>query len=561
MTKIVASATLAATIMPLLSRHIRQPVLVGKHDINYSRHIDQNPKDEGNDTTVPSLLFGENIVPTASGYKSVAFIDAVPAYDPADIDIKHIALSSHVTDEDYYNPYIIIAFTKAANPTFIYFAHVSAMDYYNLGGSYEWQMEYSIDIGVDMLALPVTAFTSAYLKDTLYLFIAKAAIIEITAPGGSIGHLTPYTGLGLNINTLGICTSSGYLIAWNKETIQWSALEDAIDFVPSDVTGAGEGAIIDLDGEIKFCKATQNGFIVYGDRNAVFAQASNDFRFPFIFKPLPYLVGIADSNDVSYGKSLEHIVKSGSAIYRAVKAQVQPAFQDFYTFIAVKKVERFENSRLVEYDLDNTDVMFTVVDGSATVLSYKSQAAEQYDYALIDFLALGRQGKVKVDHKFVITWPFDVISKSMLVSDLGSTLVSDLDDSLVSDLVDNQVVTEGINVICFVAKNGSMKLMLDTASQIADGTLILGPFQLTRELMAELTRVEIATADAANITCKVLTSLTGEEVAFDTTLPAIQLGKKVRYDARVTGLNHSICLQGAFDLSSVLLELVARARR
>jgi len=547
MAKIVASATLAATVMPLLSRHVRQPVLVGKHDINFSRHIDQNPKDEGNDTTVPSLLFGENIVPTTSGYKSVALAQMFEALGGD----KEVVLVASVAESDTYA-----------------FSFIHLLAYSPTTGRH---YHYNIYISSGELAYfpPTTeTFTPGLngLKPTLAAIKGKVFTAFNISTGLTIreqsvlGTFTPVF-TGLSSSAVGIFAASGYLMAWSKNSIFWSALEDPTDFVPSDVTGAGGTKIVDLLGEIKYCKATQNGFIVYGDLNCVYAQASNDFRFPFIFKSIPYLVGISDQNDVSYGVSTDHIVKSGSAIYKVTKAQAIGSFQDFYTFLSSKKVERFENNRLVEYNLDNTDVMFTVVDGSATVLSYKSQDAEQYDYALIDFSNLGRQGKVKVDHSFVITWPFDAIISFLLVSGFEFDLVSAFDDTLVSSLGEGGIITEGINVICFVAKDGSMKLLLDSADYPANGTLILGPFQLAREAMVELTRVEATVANAAATSCTVLTSLTGEEINRDITLPAIQLGKKVRYNARVTGLNHSICIQGAFDLSSVLLELVPKAQR
>jgi hypothetical protein len=554
MAKVIASATLAATIMPLLSRHVRQPVMVGKHDINFSRHIDQNPKDEGNDTTVPSILFGENIVPTTSGYKSVTFtqvMEALPAGE--EVVAVHLAVGEASGVEPY--SFILLITYGSSLSANGYRYHVFWQD--DFGG-----IQSIVDNGFGTAAYDGPKISVATIKNRTFSLFDTV--------GGNFYFEHTYIGMfsasmyGLPAEVRGIFAASGYMLAWDDSSIYWSALEDPTDFVPSDVTGAGGTRIVDLLGRIKFCKATQGGFIVYGDLNCVFAQASNDFRFPFIFKAVPYLVGIADRNDVSYGASMEHVVKSGSAIYKLSKAQVTPAFQDFYTFLSSKKGERFidEGYILEEYPLDNTDVMFTVVDGSATVLSYKSEAAEEYDYALIDFSNLGRQGKVKVAHSFVITWPFDSVVTSLLVTGLGDDLVSEFEETLVSELGESYTITEGINVICFVAKDGSMKLLLDLADAPANGTIILGPFQLVRENTAELTRVEATVATIGGTSCAVLTSITGDrhDMATDL-LSKTQLGKKVRYNSRVTGLNHSICIQGAFDLSSVLLELVPRAQR
>lgn len=552
MAKIVASATLAATVMPLLSRHVRQPVMVGKHDINFSRHIDQNPKDEGNDTTVPSLLFGENVVPTTSGYKSVAFTQMMEALDPN----EEVILVGVGSEADVYTANFIHVLT--------YNSFTAIYSHYNMWLNGDGVLTYFPPFESGMTAAATGPKpTMATVKGQVFTsFLSVGGLVLFKQSRlGTYGAAI----YGLDTSSVvGVFAASGYLLAWDKNSVYWSALEDPTDFVPSDVTGAGGTRIVDLLGEIKFCKATQGGFIVYGDLNCVFAQASNDFRFPFIFKAIPYLVGISDQNDVSYGASMEHLVKSGSAIYKVSKAQAAPAFQDFYNFLSSKKGERFIDAGYIleEYDLDNTDVMFTVVDGSAIVLSYKSKVADQYDYALIDFSSIGRQGKVKVDHAFVITWPFDAVISNLLVSGLEESTIDSLEETIVSDWAEAGLITEGINVICFVAKDGSMKLLLESADHPANGTLILGPFQLAREAMAELTRVEATVATIGATSCAVLTSLTGDR--HDRTTDLInsqQLGKKVRYNARVTGLNHSICIQGAFDLSSVLLELVPKAQR
>lgn len=557
MAKVIASATLAATVMPLLSRHVRQPVLVGKYDINFSKHIDSNQKDEGNDTTVPSILFAENVMPTASGYKSAAFIEMLPPFEDGTYEL----LTAFVGTNETGSAFLVALFRHASNPGYIYFTGTTSFDWYNLGGAYEW-LEGVPTLATGAADLVSSDITTAILKGKTYMFIRGVGMYYLGTPVTGIFGFWP---AGFDHDAIGICAASGYLLAWTETEISWSALEDPLDFVASDVTGAGGGAIAEVLGNIKFCKATQNGFMIYSDLNAVFAQASADFRFPFIFSSIPYLVGIADSNDVSALPSHEHIVKSGSSIYRVIKNQATSDFTDFYTFLSSKLIENFDGEKLVETSLDNTDVVFAVADGNVVVISYKSSGATQYDHALVSMGNLGRQGKLKIDHSLVITWPFDSTILYQLVKDFESQTIGSVGSQepplLVDDLGTSGISTEGINTVCFINKNGATSLLTDTVEYPADATLILGPFQLAREAMAELTKVEATVADAAGCTCKVLTSITGEDVAFTTTLPAIQLGKKVRYNSRLTGMNHSICIQGAFDLSSVLLEILPKARR
>ena len=52
---------------------------------------------------------------------------------------------------------------------------------------------------------------------------------------------------------VGITQSTGYMIAWTKNTVAWSSTIDPTDFVPDSLTGAGGGGVEEVKGAINYC--------------------------------------------------------------------------------------------------------------------------------------------------------------------------------------------------------------------------------------------------------------------------------------------------------------------
>ena len=82
---------------------------------------------------------------------------------------------------------------------------------------------------------------------------------------------------------LGICGSSGYLIAYSSDTIYWSSLTTPTDFQSSLITGAGSAVPDGLTSDIHRCIPITKGFIIYTGAEIISATYTGNSKFPWKF--------------------------------------------------------------------------------------------------------------------------------------------------------------------------------------------------------------------------------------------------------------------------------------
>lgn len=544
MPQITISATLAKEEMPLLARRIREPVLVGKYDINYGKHVEDNKQQKPAETTVPMLAYADNVLATYYGYKSVTFTSL----------LARISATAEVIFAD--------SISSTSLGSFIYAYVEDSVVPDNTG---HWIVTQDID-GVltweQLLEVtaydPGTLITVAAINSRIFIHVANTITYEFDGSAlasVSLGGLT-------TADIVGIVATSGYLVAYSSEKPFWSSLTNPLDFIPSDITGAGSSSVQELQGDIVLCRAAESGFIMYSTVNAVYALASADIRFPFIFKEIKGIGGIANSAAVSYGQSQTHMVRSGAGLSKVSKSGVTAVMNDVNSFIN----GTLSNSIDADFDIEEVYVgpieaqLLHTRHGEA-VVSYGIEGEANFTGLIYYASNLNRYSKLAVSHSFVLENPFTTVVASNVMHYFGTSLYEDYPEPVTYEsLAVSSVRSTTDTGIVLLRADGEL-VFLDGRYELSyDGAIILGPFQLIREQTSTLVAVNIQAASTSKVTVTIKS--TASDGSVRTVVPdGRQINKGIRYDTRVTGLNHLVCITGSFDLSSVTLTFAPHSSR
>lgn len=544
MAHITISATLAAEEVPLLARRIREPVLVGKYDINYGKHVEDNKQQKPAETTVPMLAFADNVLATYYGYKSVGAATLLAAISPTAEVIFADSISTTSLGSFIY-AYVEDSAVAANTGHWI----VSQ----DSEGVLAWEQLLEVT-AYD----PGTLITVAAINSRIFIHVANTITYEFDGSAiasVSLGGLT-------TADIVGIVATSGYLVAYSSEKPFWSSLTDPLDFVPSDITGAGSSSVQELQGDIVLCRAADSGFIMYSTVNAVYALASADIRFPFIFKEVKGIGGITSSSAVSYGQSQTHIVRSGAGLSKVSKSGVTATMNAINSFINGTILDT------VDADFDITELYTGPIDAQIlhtrrgeAVVSYGREDAADFDGLVYYLDSLNRYSKLSIPHSFAVENPFANVSVWNTLYYFGEDLYSAYpEEHTYESLAGGLVRSNTDTAIVLITSTGELKFIDGRYEATASSVIVLGPFQLIREQTSTLVAINIAVADADTVTVTIKS--TASDGSVRTVVPeGRQINKGIRYDTRVTGLNHLVCITGSFDLSSVTLTFAPHSSR
>ena len=544
MATITVSATLSSEEVPLVSRRIREPVLVGKYDINFNKHVDDNKQQKPAETTVPMLAFADKILATHYGYKSASEQSLLDQIAPTATVIFAESLSSTSLGSFVY------AYVEDDVITANTGHWIAGQD---TEGTLSWTQLLSIpSYGADIL------ITTAAINSRVFIHVAGIITYEFDGT-----TLTEVTLAGLTTSAiLGILSSSGYLIAFTTEKPFWSSLSDPLDFVPSDITGAGSSDVQELYGYIVLCKSAESGFVLYTTVNAVYAVASVDIRFPFVFKEIKGIGGIDSRKSVSYGQSQVHLVRSGSSLSKLSKSNVTSALTAINSFLNGSILDT------VDADFDIAESFVAAIDAQMLhtrkgelVISYGQETDDDYEGLVYYVDSLNRYSRLSIAHSFAVENPFHSIAVWRTIFTFGDTLYSDYPSGNSYETLSGGLVRSSTDTsVLLVTSTGELKFIDGQYETATDSVLILGPFQLVREQTSTLVSVDItaATLGSAIVTIK----STASDGSVRTEVPdGRQINKGIRFDTRITGLSHLVCITGSFDLSSVTLTFMPRTAR
>lgn len=506
MTQLSYRANLTAAEMPFLAELQGRNVIVGQIDQNFSRQL-SSVKNKDRDVGIPQVYYGHNIIPTDAGFTTVGY--------------KQLVIPP--TDSD--NTFTSVFDIRDSNENVAYLGiTASGRNYVMTDITIGWVRT------TDKVPVAGGIVTVSHVNGQSY--ICYTGIGTFVYNFGT-GNLDAVTLTATNTaTTIGLCEASGYNILWTSTQVLHSSTIDPTDFTPSLITGAGSDTIQDAKAAITVCLPHQTGFIIYTKRNAIAATYTGNPQFPFTYKEIVGAGGLASLDLISYdANGTDHLGYTTDGMQTISMTNTQNVFPPLTDFLAGSQFEDFDES---------TD-LFTTVNLTTTMLKKVTSAANRYliisygvtslTHAWIYDFSLARWGKFKIPH--VDCFEYNIINATV-----------------------NEIPRQCIG---FLQADGTVKVVTmsyDTAGSY--GVMILGKYQYIRSQYITLLELHLESIKVANeLIIKTLTSIDGKNFTASTPSLSIATGTYRRYNQRVTGLNHSHVVSGAFHAHSIELKFLA----
>jgi hypothetical protein len=368
----------------------------------------------------------------------------------------------------------------------------------------------------------------------------------------STNTLVPVTLIGLIITEIiGVSASSGYLIAYTLNAINWSSTINPLDFDQStgDITGAGGGNVDGTEGPIQFILGNSLGLLVYTFANIVAATYTGNALYPFKFRPVDDSKGGITLDRVAYeANATEQFAYTKGGLQAITSTGAQNILPDVTDFLSGKRFEDF-NTDTDEYTIANIPASRTMlkkikyIASRYLVVSYGLPKQVQmpgaqfpttgnFTHALVYDTALDRVGKLRIDHVDVFEYVAD----------------------------QTEIAKE---TIAFLLADGEVKTLHSSVLLESEGVLILGKLQEVHERMIQLLSVEAENVPIGSpVTCTDMASLKGKkEFIKYPGYVADKSGNLTKWDFRNTAKNHTLLFKGRFNFVTVLVKYANAGRR
>lgn len=510
MAQVVTRVNLAAQAFPFLSEFAGRSIIVRQTDQNYVAQL-ASKEDLDKDIGVPTAYYCHNIIATSHGYQSIEYVSAISAASNTnDFLGLFVVVDSDAGDKGY------IGYTAGGN-FFI------AKD-----PDYDWVFITNISDAIGK------EITYAHINGVTYIYIAKLGCYKYDFGSNTF---IPITLTGLNqTEILGIVSVQGYLFAWSKNAVAWSSTVDPTDFTPSLASGAGGGAVQGAKGDIVACVSHTVGLVIYTNQNAVAAPVSGNIRYPFNFRELVASGGLANIGLVTWdANSGNHYAYTTSGLQLVSLQQTQTVIPELTDFLAGSVFE----------DFDDVTKKFVVTELTAPMKKKLSLVSDRYlvfsygvselTHALIYDLALKRWSKLKFTHVQVFEY----------------------------SLLKAEIVETPRRSIALLSKTGEVKVIkLDVNNKNASGTLLLGKYQFVRSRLTQLQSAAIENIpEGAIFNLTDMYCIDGKNYLYQEGYCQTNSGSFRKYLFHATGINHSLLLQGAFNVVSIEIATNIHGRR
>jgi hypothetical protein len=545
MSQIVYRANLSSAFFPFISTLQGRTVIVGGQDNNFNRQVQSN-SDLDKDIGIPQIYYCENVMPTEAGLQSIKYDELVSVGGNANLGI----VKQFVIRDDFNN-YTAHMFTT--NTSTIYGlspAYGSLVNYNVAIINYFFESDLSVPAGI----LPLNAgnlISTAHVSGITYICIKGFGIFRYDFVLGKLIALV-LPGIAILAPAIvGITESNGYLIIFDKNTVYWSSTISATDFTPSLVTGAGSGRVEGIKGIITCASATSNGFVLYSTQNAVSVLYTANARYPFQFSEVVGSGGVSKLDYVTYeadsGYNYAYTTRGLQSIQSKIAQTVLSAVTDFIS------------GEVMEY-FDIPSATLSRVKTTKPLLKKLSIIASRYFIISYgeDKRALNSTGNPIGNENYTHALVYDIVQKR-----LGKLKILHV-DCFEFALYDEQKKEIPKKSLCFVSNAGTIKTVnFDIQSDVGEGTLILGKYQYIRSRHLQLQEASFENIQPNKADILLLTSYDGKNTS--SKIQAINLNqqenlKTVAFGSPV-GLNHSIFIQGSFNLVSVELKFNIHGRQ
>jgi hypothetical protein len=507
---------------PLLSQQTGRTVINGQGDLTYVPGVSTDgdaPEDRG----IPGVMYAHNVMPSTYGWQSIGFVAEIAA-PVANAEFRQIEIVQGATVEVDALPkasslrtYVAAVVIDAGTDSVLYYVD-GTNNWVPISNSPSFPRQYEISVayvnGYTYISVPFTG---------LYVFDIDAGLLRTRALDG------------INISTVeGVFASNGYLLLWTSRRVVWSSVVDVEDFVPSDVSGAGGGAIQEASGAIVYCTSSQLGFMVFTDNNVVSGVYTANEDFPFEFKEIPSAGGIYSQKLVSDSAAAGYYYAyTTNGIQRLSTTNSRSMLTNVSDFIGGNLFEDFNDSTGSLEQRQITEQMarsITVIGNRYIIVSYAETPGIMFTHAIVVDALQNRMGKLKTTHT-------DVFEYRSLAA--GTSL-----DSRAT--------------IAFLDPSGECRRVdFDLNSQDANAVMLMGKIQFVHQRLLQLQELELENVNPnGNFSAVDYPSLDGK-----TFEPVVQgyenpddVGKTMkRYLFSNTAKSHSLLFKGSFELLSILV--------
>jgi hypothetical protein len=495
---------LTSAEIPFLSELQGRTVIVSGIDQNYSRQL-SSAKNKDRDIGIPQIYYMHNVIPTDAGVCTVAYsqIAAAPINTP--------------------NTFIGVFLLRDPNENVAYLGICSdGQNYILTDPAIGWNKINSISPAAKQF------ITSAHVNGQTYICFGGFGTYKYNNTTKLLEKVT-LTALD-DTQILGICASSGYMIAWTFNSVKWSSTIDPTDFTPSTVTGAGGESIQEAKAAITCCLPQTGGFVIYTKRNAIGVSYTQNAQYPFNAREIIGAGGLAKPQLAGYdGNSTNHMAYTTAGLQEISISSSNIAFPQVTDFLAGSQFEDFDENSLTFTVNTISGAMLkkiTVVANRYLIISY---GVTQLSHALFYDIALARWGKLKLPHVDCFEYAYPS-----------------------SDVVDTPRKSIG-----FLNSDGTIRvvtLSYDTTG--SNGVLICGKYQLARSRYVDLQSISVESIKTNNeLKVKLFSTVDGKNNVRITDPYLMNAQGTLRdYSCRASGLNHSIMLAGAFHAHSLELK-------
>lgn len=511
-------ANLSAKDFVYISQQWGRTVIVKQFDQNFSRQI-VSAADPDKDIGIPQIWYCHNVMPGAQGFCSIGSDVIVPTIVTGFVDILFVR---DATNQDF--AYLGILPNV---PT----GHVTIYSY-NPTVDTTWQL-------VTVLGYNEGKLTVATINGQSYLYNPRGGcylydVVARTLTSVTLTALNPFA-------ITGICEAFGYMIAWDEVNVYWSSTIDPTDFTPSLITGSGGGGVQEARGNITFCKQQIFGFVIYTDKNAVAGVFSGNAQYPFNFRPITGCGGCFDINLVDVDSESGNQYAWTTSGFQLVSVnQASQVFPELTNFLAGSLFEDFDETVMdFVYTTIGTGTMnkrICMIASRYLVISYSDGTVPDfYTHALVYDCGMKRWGKLKFNHVAA----FELFQLPSIEDHQPRKAVALLDPT--------GIITQ---------------INFDQQADNQHGIIILGKYQHTRNRTITLQEIAVENiVDPANFNIFIRPTYDGKTWIDAVTPTLFSAGDQHVYRSRVTGLNHSIVMQGRFSLDSIVLSYIPNGRR
>jgi hypothetical protein len=530
---------------PFLYAKASRSVVLGSSDVANRSPLSLYGNSANVDYNIPQMLFCENMWPSDTGMFSVGLEFLNTATVNSDFD-RAIVLRDSLTG-------------------FALFSPANGKNYFYRPSYGGWLQKNAI--------VPTVAngrVTTAFVDGRTFIFYEKQTMFEwIWGTDSLNGTAVTWPAGVANANILGICAAGNYLIAYGEEAIYWSSLSNPMDFAAPN-SGAGNQIPNQLRGPIRTVEPFADGFIIYTNRNAVAAQATNDATRPWAFREIRDCGGLEGQEQVTADSPASgHYTVGAYGLQFVTTQRAESVLPDAADFLVGREIELWNYStKRIEGWSANLDryPRLNFIDGRYLFISYGWKDGA-YQLALMYDLQLQRWGKIRCPH-------VDICALA------GLSMFSSLDAGYTAAFAGSQRMLR--ENILLLQPNGELQRIIPFSGfrvpfalptrHNSNGVVIFGHIKLTRgrwatfqKLLVDGVRFFVDPTGAYPIPeAYILPAL--RDMPDATTTPyqltaEYTAGRSAAWVGRYTADSFDLCIEGRMDLTTVQVEVTGHGSR